>query len=216
MTKKWTEEAWSGASGIYARIIGHPFIKELAAGTLDSAAFNRYVAQDEIYLGNYGRQMLMFASMIADAGQREMFNEFARAGLEGESAMHKLMIERFGTDLEVSASPVTAAYNAHTEAALNTRRPELALAALLPCIWVYNEVGRYIISIAKVDGNPYKEWIAEYANDEFTEGVKAVLELADNYAAAADSDIRQQMTSLFIEATQFEYDFWDYAYGPAI
>lgn len=213
MKKKWTEEAWSEASGIYARIIGHPFIKELAAGTLDSARFNRYIAQDELYLGNYGRQMLSFASMIDDAGQRAMFDEFARAGLEGERAMHELLTGRFGTDLNVCASPVTAAYNAHTEAALASGRRELALAALLPCMWVYNEVGLHIVSIAKVEGNPYREWIAEYANDEFTEGVKAVLELADSYAAAADDDLRQQMTRLFVEATQFEYDFWDYGYG---
>lgn len=213
MKKKWTEEAWSGASGIYARIIGHPFIKELASGTLDSARFNRYIAQDEVYLGNYGRQMLSFASMIDDAAEREMFNGFAKAGLEGERAMHALLIGRFGTELEVSASPVTAAYNAHTEAALATGRPELALAALLPCMWVYNEVGLHIVSIAETDGNPYREWIAEYADEEFTQGVKEVLRLADRYAAGADDGVRREMTRLFVEATQFEYDFWDYAYS---
>lgn len=212
MKKKWTQEAWSGASGIYARIIGHPFIIELAAGTLDSARFNRYIAQDELYLGNYGRQMLAFASMVNDADRRVMFEDFARAGLEGERAMHELLIGRFGTDLKVDASPVTAAYNAHTEAALASGRLELALAALLPCMWVYNEVGRFIVSIADLDGNPYREWISEYSDDAFTEGVRAVLEMADGYAAAADDATRMEMTRLFVEAAQFEYDFWDYGY----
>ena len=212
MQKKWTQEAWSGASGIYARIIGHPFINELAAGTLDSARFNRYIAQDELYLGNYGRQMLAFASMVDDADRRVMFEDFAHAGLEGERAMHELLIGRFGTDLKEDASPVTVAYNTHTEAALASGRRELALAALLPCMWVYNEVGRYIVSIADIDGNPYSEWISEYADDEFTEGVRAVLEMADGYAEATDDATRRKMTRLFVEATQFEYDFWDYGY----
>lgn len=213
MQKKWTQEAWSEASGIYARIIGHPFIKELAAGTLDIARFNRYIAQDELYLGNYGRQMLSFASMVDDAAQRVMFEDFARAGLEGERAMHALLIERFGTELKVDASPVTAAYNAHTEAALASGRRELALAALLPCMWVYNEVGRHIVSIAVLDGNPYREWISEYADEEFTKGVIAVLEMADGYAAEANEETRRKMTRLFVEAVQFEYDFWDYGYN---
>ena len=212
MQKKWTQEAWSEASGIFAQIIGHPFIKELAAGTLDSARFNRYIAQDEVYLGNYGRQMLSFATMMDNAAQRAMFNDFARAGLEGERAMHELLTGRFGTDLKVNASAVTAAYNAHTESALVTGRRELALAALLPCMWVYNEVGLHILSIAHVKDNPYAEWISEYADDEFTRGVQAVLEIADSYAAAADADMRRQLTSLFVEATRFEYDFWDYGY----
>ena len=212
MKKKWTQEVWSEASGIYGRIIGHPFIKELATGTLDSARFNRYIAQDELYLGNYGRQMLSFAGMIDDDRQREMFNDFARAGLEGERAMHELLTARFKTDLVVCASPVTAAYNAHTEAALVSGRRELALAALLPCMWVYNEVGRHILSIADMEGNPYREWISEYADDEFTRGVREVLEIADGYAAAADVGTRRMMTRLFVEATQFEYDFWDFGY----
>ena len=48
--KKWTEEAWAEASGIYADIIGHPFILELADGTLPIEKFKRYIAQDELYL----------------------------------------------------------------------------------------------------------------------------------------------------------------------
>ena len=212
MKKKWTQEAWSEASGIYAQIIGHPFIKELAAGTLDSARFNRYIAQDELYLGNYGRQMLAFASMVDDAAQRVMFEDFARVGIEGERAMHELLIGRFGTVLKVDASHVTSAYNAHTEAALASGRKELALAALLPCMWVYNEVGRHILSIADMEGNPYREWISEYADDEFTRGVREVLEIADGYAAAAVAGTRRMMTRLFVEATQFEYDFWNFGY----
>lgn len=49
--KKWTEEAWAEASGIYADIIGHPFILKLADGTLPTEKFKRYIAQDELYLG---------------------------------------------------------------------------------------------------------------------------------------------------------------------
>lgn len=212
MKKKWTEEAWTEASGIYAEIIGHPFITELADGSLAKEKFDRYIAQDEVYLGNYGRQMFAFADMIDDPEQKAMFTEFAREGMEGEKMMHELLISRFGIDTAVAASPVTAAYNGHTEEAIRSGRKEIAFAALLPCIWIYNEVGRHIISIAEMEGNPYREWIEEYGNEEFTAAVAKVLDLIDEYAAGADDATRAEMTRQFRDGTEYEYQFWDYGY----
>ena len=208
----WTSEAWKAAEDIYKDILEHPFIKELAAGTLATGIFDRYLAQDELYIGNYGRQMFELAELITEPEAHEMFVEFAKEGLEGEKMMHALLIDRFGIDTQVLPSPVTADYNEHTQAAIATGSKEIGLAAMLPCMWVYNEVGQHILRIASVDGNPYREWIQEYGNEAFTEGVNAVLKLADSYAAATDDATRRKMTQAFIEATKFEYWFWDYGY----
>ena len=56
-TLSWTREAWREALPVYNDIIAHPFIKELASGTPATERFDRYLAQDEVYIGNYGRQM---------------------------------------------------------------------------------------------------------------------------------------------------------------
>ena len=217
MTKaqSWTRRAWDAALPIYNQILDHPFIKELAAGTLAPDIFDRYLAQDELYIGNYGRQMFELAELIPDPSQHEMFCAFAQEGIEGEKAMHALLIERFGIDTQVLPSPITADYNAHTQEAIATGSKEIGLAAMLPCMWVYNEVGQHILRTAAVEGNPYREWIQEYGNEAFTEGVAQVLELADSYAAATDEATRERMTSAFIEATRFEYFFWDYGYCGA-
>lgn len=211
--KKWTDEAWSEASGIFADIIGHPFIIELADGSLSIERFRRYIAQDELYLGNYGRQMFAFAAMIENPSQKEMFIEFAQAGMEGEKAMHELMIARFGIDSSASPSKVTAAYNAHTEAAIRTGRKEIAFASLLPCIWIYNEVGKYLKIISLTEDNPYGEWIDEYGNEEFSAAVEKVLSMINEYADNADKATRAEMTNQFREGVKFEYEFWDYAYS---
>ena len=211
-SSSWTREAWSAALPAYDRIISHPFIKELAAGTLATEIFDRYIAQDELYLGNYGRQMFELAALLDDPAQRSMFEEFAREGLEGEKIMHQLLIDRFGIDTKVIPSPVTADYNSHSQAAIATGSKEIGLAAMLPCMWVYNEVGLHILSIASTEGNPYREWILEYGNEAFTEGVKAVLAMADEFAAAASPEVRKRMTEEFVAATEFEYWFWDYGY----
>lgn len=211
-TSSWTGEAWKAAENIYNDILGHPFIKELAAGTLAAEKFDRYLAQDELYVGNYGRQMFELAELIPDPEQRETFTVFAREGIEGEKAMHALLIDRFGIDTQVQPSAITADYNAHTQAAIATGSKEIGLASMLPCMWVYNEVGIHILNIASVEGNPYREWIQEYGNDAFTEGVNSVLKLANAYAEAADEATRKRMTEEYIAATRYEYYFWDYAY----
>ncbi|MBR3075134.1 MAG: TenA family protein [Bacteroidales bacterium] len=208
----WTAQAWDKALDIYTDIINHPFIKELAEGTLAAERFDRYLAQDELYIGNYGRQMFELAELIPEPAVHEMFCEFAKEGIEGEKAMHALLIDRFGIDTAVQASPITADYNAHTQAAIASGSKEIGLAAMLPCMWVYNEVGLHILKIASAEGNPYREWIQEYGNEAFTEGVASVLKMADEYAAAASPEIREKMTQAYLEATKFEYWFWDYGY----
>lgn len=206
----WTSYVWSQASPIFDRIIHNPFIVQLADGSLPIEHFKTYIMQDELYLGNYGRQMFEFADMVTDADQKAMFLEFAKTGIEGERQMHDLLIGRFGIGEAPAPSPVTQAYNAHTQRAIDSGHKALALAALLPCMWVYNEVGLYILKVAHLEGNPYREWIEEYGNEEFTRGVQSVLKLADLYANECDAHTRELMTQFFLEATEFEYRFWDW------
>lgn len=210
---RWSEEVWEKSSRIFKAITEQPFIKELANGTLDNQKFNRYLAQDEVYIGNYGRQMFQLADRMTDADEREMFRLFAQSGIDSEKAMHELLINRFGVDTEVKASSVTAVYNAHTQHAVDCGSVEEALAAMMPCMWIYNRVGLYILSIAKMENNPYREWIEEYGNEEFTEGVNTVVELADRWAEKAGKEIRDRMTEAYLEAALYEYAFWDYGYN---
>lgn len=208
----WSKQVWEKSSRIFKAITEQPFIKELANGSLDNQKFNRYLAQDEVYIGNYGRQMFQLADRMENAEEREMFRLFAQSGIDSEKAMHELLISRFGVDTEVKASPVTATYNAHTQHAVDCGSVEEALAAMMPCMWIYNRVGLYILSIAKLEGNPYREWIEEYGNEEFTQGVNAVVELADRWAEKAGEAVRLRMTDAYLEAALYEYAFWDYGY----
>lgn len=202
---------WEKSLPIYERIIAHPFILELADGSLAPEKFSCYLAQDEVYIGNYGRQMYELAALISDPEQKAFFTAFADSGIESEKAMHQLLIERFNI-AEVQGSEVTKTYNAHTQAAVDSGCKEVAIAAMLPCAWIYNKVGLHILSIAKMEGNPYAEWISEYGNEEFTAGVQALLELVDSWAEGCDEATLAKMTEAYLEAAQYEYDFWDYGY----
>lgn len=209
---KWSETAWNKANKIYQAILKQPFLLEMADGTLAVDKFDRYLAQDEVYIGNYGRSMFDLADIIPNEEQRQTFIDFAREGMESEQQMHQLLIDRFGIDTAVEASVVTATYNKHTQAAVATGSKEIALAAILPCAWIYNEVGHEVLKIAKMEGNPYREWMAEYANEAFTIGAQMMVDMADEWAEAATEEVREKMTQVFVEATLMEYAFWEYGY----
>lgn len=211
--KTWSSEVWKKSLSIYNDILQLYFLKELADGTLSDEAFGRYIAQDEIYLKNYYHQMQMLADLMEDEQEKELFLAFAQSGMEGEKAMHDMLIEKYGIETEVQPSKVTTDYNTHICEGISTGNLCIALAAVLPCMWIYNRVGLHILEHSKLEGNPYKEWILEYGNEEFTIGVNQVLEMVDNWASKADEKTLKAMDYYYLKAALYEYAFWDYGYN---
>ena len=208
----WSREVWKKSARIYDSILGLEFLKELSEGTLSNDAFGRYIAQDEIYLKNYYKQMYMLADLMEEEQDRNLFLSFAQSGMEGEKALHDMLIEKYGIDTEVEASRVTDGYNAHICEGIATGNPCIALASVLPCMWIYNQVGLHILNHSKLEGNPYMEWILEYGQEEFTTGVNKVLKMIDGWAAKADKETREMMDHYYLKAALYEYAFWDYGY----
>ena len=209
---RWCQQIWRASDRIYKKILGLEFISDLSDGTLDVDIFSRYIAQDEIYLRNYYRNMFALADMMDDEADKELFLSFAQSGMEGEKAMHDLLIERYGMDMDVKASVVTVGYNDLIQNAINSGNKYCALAVMLPCMWIYNRVGLHILQMSQLENNPYKEWILEYGNEEFSEGVNRVLDIIDAWANEVDQETADEMNRLYLMAALYEYAFWDYAY----
>ena len=212
-TERWSRQAWSASAKIYDAILRHGFIKELSAGTLSLERFARYIGQDEVYLKNYYVHMMQMSDMMETHEDKMLFTAFAASGMEGEKRMHDFLIDKYGIDTDVRASVVTEGYNALIQSAADSGNPCLALAAMLPCMWIYNRVGLHILDSAALEDNPYREWIMEYGNEDFTGGVNAVLDMIDGWASKADEQTKSEMTRLFLRAALYEYAFWDYGYA---
>ena len=200
--------------GITIVMVSHntDFIKELSDGSLPVDRFSRYLAQDEVYLSNYYRQMFELAELMDSESNKALFTAFAQSGMEGEQAMHQMLIEKYDIATDVKASVITKAYNELTQSGIDCGNRCIALAGMLPCMWIYNRVGLHIFSNARLEGNPYKEWILEYGNQEFTEGVDTVLDIIDNWAITASEETIAKMDEYYLRAALYEYAFWDYGY----
>ncbi|MFD4181808.1 TenA family transcriptional regulator, partial [Rhodococcus sp. NPDC058514] len=92
-------------------------------------------------------------------------------------------------------------------------------AAVLPCFWIYAEVGRDLgASAAKVlaadPSHPYAQWVSTYDAEEFQTSAATAREMVDAAAAGATDREREAMVEAFTIATRYELMFWDTALHP--
>lgn len=206
----WSHEAWSLATPVYEAILRHPFIKELAAGTLPEATFRRYIAQDRLYLNDYCKVLAHIASRLHSVADTDLFLAFARDGVAVEKALHSIYVAE-GTE---EKSPACLFYTSLLRS--QAYEPvEVEAAAVLPCFWIYREVGRHILSIATLDGNPYADWIRTYADEAFSRSTDLAIDACNRLAAASTPRVQSAMSRVFLDAARLEWLFWDSAYSNA-
>ena len=214
-TDTFSHAAWERNARTYEVIRTMPFNAELAAGTLSEARFKHYITQDAHYLVGFGRALALAAAKAPDPDRIVQFAKSAEGAIVVERALHASFFRQYGITAEVFAgtalSPACHHYVSYLLATAYAEPYEVLLGALLPCFWIYAEVGRDIHGRAAPD-NPYQAWIDTYAGEEFHAVVRATIAAADDAAAGASPGLRERMHAAFTRATELEWIFWDSAY----
>jgi len=211
----FSEAAWQNTENSRRAISALPFNRELAAGRLSVERFRFYVIQDALYLGQYSRALAIAAARAPDPAALHVFAQSALEAVSVEQALHAGYMKQFGVTADAFAAaeptPDCLGYTSFLMAAAYHEPWEILLAALLPCFWIYWDVGTEISRRAAPD-NPYRAWIDTYADEGFGAAVRAVIAITDTAAAATTDAVRARMMTAFIRSTQYEYMFWDGAY----
>lgn len=211
----FSDEAWQRTAHLRQAIDALPFNVELAAGTLSRARFQGYIIQDAQYLTVYSRVLAIAGARGPDGAVLRAFGECALEAVAVEQALHERYLREFGIEPQTLAaaepSPDCLGYTSFLLAAAYHEPWEVLVAALLPCFWIYWDVGSRVAKGAARD-NPYRAWIDTYADEAFGEAVRAVIGITDRAAGATTAAIRARMMGAFVRSTQYEYLFWDGAY----
>ncbi|MDR3537035.1 MAG: TenA family protein [Acetobacteraceae bacterium] len=211
----FSEAAWARTAPLRAAIHALPFNTELAAGTLSRERFRGYIVQDALYLAQYARALALAAAKAQDGGPFQTFAASALEAVAVEQALHGSYLTQFGLDADALAraepSPDCLGYTSYLLAVGYQDPWEVLVAALLPCFWLYWDVGCAITRTAAAD-NPYRAWIDTYADEGFGAAVQAVIGVTDAAAAGTTPAIRERMMTAFIRSSQWEWLFWDGAY----
>ncbi len=211
----FSTDAWELNRVLYETIRTMPFNEELAAGTLSRERFTQYIVQDAHYLVGFGRALALAAAKAPDPDRIVQFAKGAEVAIIVERSLHGSFFERFGIDRkafeETPVSPGCHHYVSYLLATAHAEPYEVVLAALLPCFWIYAEIGRDIHARA-ARNNPFQDWIDTYAGEEFHDAVRAVIAATDEAARHASPRLIARMHAAYTRASQLEYMFWDSAY----
>jgi thiaminase/transcriptional activator TenA len=214
-TTSFSRAAWDQNAAVYDIIRTMPFNAELANGTLSEARFKHYITQDAHYLIGFGRALALAAAKAPDPERIVQFAKSAEGAIVVERALHGSFFEQYKITPEMFAqarlSPACHHYVSFLLAIAHAEPYEVVLGALLPCFWIYAEVGRDILARAS-PGNPYQAWIDTYAGEEFHAAVSRVIAATDEAADSASPALRARMHAAFARATQLEWIFWESAY----
>jgi len=209
---KWSEQTWNRIEPVYNEILALPFIQELINGTLAKEKFFFYLQQDAIYLGDYGKVLAGIASKLKDPEQMDAFIHFSGDSVAVEKALHESYLQDT-TVRNVAASPSCLLYTSYLFRQLANEPVEVAVAAVLPCFWIYERVGEYILANQKAGDNPYQAWIDTYGGEDFSRSVALAISIADELAENCTAEQQAVMTEAFFMASRFEWMFWESAYN---
>lgn len=177
----------------------HPTVEGIASGTLDPKVFRSWLEQDYLFLLDYVRVFSRLAWQAPAAHLGDLV-DLAHETFHGEMALHRSLSADFGADLERAVKgPACSAYTAFLlDAAADYGR---GLAALLPCMWGYSTLGRWL----PVPDEPrYAQWVATYADPAFAALAARCDEMLDE--AAPDRAVAE---AAFLEGMRHELAFWD-------
>src|SRR5262245_54331319 len=208
----FTGELWSAMTPIYQTILRHPFVTGLTDGTLPRDSFRFYAVQDALYLREFARALSLAAARAPEDDWIIMFNEHSAGALKVERALHEGFFKEFGlSPADVAATPLAptnVAYTSYLLAVAYGSPYHEALAALLPCYWIYWEVGKTLERGGSSDPL-YARWIATYAAEEFGDEVRAVLGAIDAIAVRLQPAERAAMRRHVVTTSRYEWMFWD-------
>ena len=211
----FTQDVWQRNHTLYQKTLALPFNQKLAQGSLSKEAFCHYVIQDAHYLLAYGRALSVCAAKAFDADAVIQFSQGAKEAIIVERELHNGFMHEFGiTKVDFENTPLTAACHHYTSFLTATAWSEsypVVLASLLPCYWIYAEVGKDIVS-KSVTHNPFQAWIDTYSGEHFNEEVRKVLAIIDAVAENADAETIEKMHQAYTKGAELEYLFWDSAY----
>ncbi|OMF38639.1 thiaminase II [Paenibacillus sp. FSL H8-0548] len=213
--ERFSERLYRVVQPIWESCHAHPFLKGLREGTLELERFIYYMKQDYVYLIDYAKMFALGSIKARDLETMSKLAELLHSTLNVEMELHRQYAERFGIsrdELEATKpAPTTIAY---TKYMLDAAQGSLAevVAALLPCMWSYCEIGTTFAKYPGALEHPlYREWILMYSSEDFGELTEWTIKLMDRLAEGLPERELAQLEELFVTTSKFEYMFWDMA-----
>ena len=167
--------------------------------------------QDAYYLKNYTKVLAIAASKATTNEDINYFLETASFINAAELELHRTVFQELGcTEKELEEfEPAPAAYNyvSHMYNAAHNGDVAEAFAAMLPCPWLYQEIGEKYKN-AKPGVKLYEEWIAIYSSPDYKEKIELQKSMMNRFAEEQPEKVAR-LKSHFKKSCYYEWKFWE-------
>jgi thiaminase (transcriptional activator TenA) len=193
----------------------HRFVLSLATGDLPEACFRRYLVQDYLFLLHFARAWGLAVYKSDTLPEMRRAQRLVAATLDAEIGLHIEYCRGWGlSESAIAAEPEAPATIAYTRFVLDRGlagdRLDLEVA-LAPCVVGYAVIAaeRMADPQARLDGNPYREWLEMYAGAEY-QGMAREAEAAldEQFARRGGEGRLPSLAANFAVAARLEADFW--------
>lgn len=216
MTQRFSDHLHTLAAPIWQAQHDHPFVRGIGDGTLDVDKFKLWVKQDYLFLIDYARILSLASARAPDLDTMRRFGDLAHETTSVEMDLHRSYCAEFGIsteDLERETKlPTTQAYTDFLVRTATAGEYHELIAALLPCMWGYSEIGQRLAEGERSPDERYARWIDMYSSPEFDDLAAWCRGLTDRIAADLPSGAHAQMEAAFITCSRYEWMFWDMAW----
>ncbi len=217
MSQSFSQRLRAAAEPVWRAMLEHPFVRSIGDGSVDLQRFAFWVRQDYLFLVDYSRLFALATARAPDLATMTAFARLCHETLSTEMALHRAYAAGFGiSEAELEAEPKAPATAAYTDFLLRTAAlgdyAEL-VAALLPCMWGFNEIGLALAANDLPQQPQCRAWIEMYASPEFGELTSWCRDILDRLAAGLPERSLQRLEAAFLASSRHELAFWDMAAG---
>jgi thiaminase (transcriptional activator TenA) len=211
---KFSDRLLDAGEPIWAAQKRHPFVEELAEGTLSADAFRHWVQQDYRYLLDYARVFAIAGTKADDEATMTRLTDIAHTTLAEEMDLHRGFAADYGLtpgDLEATEkAPTCVAYtNFLVRTAYEGSIAEIS-AAIYPCGQGYLDIGEHMADLATED-HRYTPFIEKYTSEAFREVVDWLRAFVDRCGEIYPNE-HEAMREAFLTSARLEHAFWEMAY----
>jgi len=204
---------------IWAGLRAHPFLGELARGTLPLEAFRFFIEQDLLFLPEFARCMAMGAAKSASDDELEFFTRQLDGIIRLEIPSNRRLLDQVislgaqDRGGSLGKAPANVAYTSFLLATAAAGGPLEITAAILPCSWSYIEIARGLKD-QLVEHPVYSDWVGFYLQEEEADLVLNMRETLDEMTreGSVSAAKRAQLAEIFKMSSRLEGMFWEMAY----
>ena len=216
---KLSERIYEIAKEIWPEYLEHPFLNEMAEGSLPIEKFKFYMLEDYVYLRDYVK---IFAAIIInsnDFDEIRFLSDELNDTIDETYRTHIPYMKRLGiTNEDIENVKPHIQSKSYTGYMLNIAQHSdvlTGLVTLLNCSWGYAYAAQSMIKLHPhaVDNHDYGDWFKGYSCEEYIETNQSLIDRIDSLAENISEEKAGELCEIFKKCCYYDLHFWDMAYS---